>query len=285
MKIETVTVVGSGQMGSGIAQVCAVAGYETYVTDLSGAQLEKSEAGIRKRLARNVEKGRMTSQEIDGVWERLHFVQDARKAAGQSQLIIEAAIEKLDVKTEIFKMLDEAAPEEAILTSNTSSIPITTLAAATKRPPKVAGMHFMNPVPVMKLVELIAGLQTSQETLAAIREVAESVGKQVVVAQKDMPGFIVNRLLMPSINEAVWLLHEGIGSARDIDKGARLGLNHPMGPLTLADFIGLDTCLFILEVLYEGYGGDPRFRPCPLLKQMVGAGHLGRKVGRGFYEY
>jgi 3-hydroxybutyryl-CoA dehydrogenase len=284
MKIDTITVVGAGQMGAGIAQVCAVAGYKTYMSDVSAAQLQKGMATIRKFLEKDVQKGKRTPHEIEAILERLHPIDNPLTGARESQLIIEAASERLDIKQKIFAELDGVAPPEAILGTNTSSIPITTLAGGTKRPSQVVGIHFMNPVPVMRLVEVVAGLQTSEQTLETAQEVARALGKEVVVARKDFPGFIVNRMLMPFINEAVWLMHDGMGSRDDIDQGARLGLNHPMGPLELADFVGLDTCLSILEVLYEGYG-DPRFRPCPLLRQMVQAGYLGKKAGRGFYEY
>ena len=284
MKIETVTVVGAGQMGNGIAQVCAASGFTTHLCDVSQVQLEKGMATIRANLDREVKKGKRTAEEVTAILGRLHASLSPQDGAKQSQLVIEAATERMELKQKIFVDLDAAAPPEAILATNTSSIPITTLAGATKRPSQVVGIHFMNPVPVMKLVELVAGLQTSEETLAAAKEMAVTLGKEVIVSRRDFPGFIVNRMLMPFINEAVWLLHDGVGTREDIDQGAKLGLNHPMGPLTLADFIGLDTCLAILEVLQDGYG-DPRFRPCPLLRQMVQAGYLGKKSGRGFYEY
>jgi 3-hydroxybutyryl-CoA dehydrogenase len=284
MKIDTITIVGAGQMGSGIAQVCAVGGYRTFLTDVSEAQLERGIDAIHRNLDRDVHKGKRSPAEVQTILDRLQTAKSAAEPASQSQLVIEAATEKLELKQRIFAELDAAAPPEAILATNTSSIPITTLAGGTRRPRQVVGIHFMNPVPVMKLVEVVAGLQTSEETLQSAQDVARALGKEVIVARKDFPGFIVNRMLMPFINEAVWLLHDGMGSREDIDQGARLGLNHPMGPLQLADFVGLDTCLSILEVLQEGYG-DPRFRPCPLLRQMVQAGYMGRKTGRGFYEY
>jgi 3-hydroxybutyryl-CoA dehydrogenase len=284
MKIETITVVGAGQMGSGIAQVSAAAGLETHLTDVSQQQLDLGVAGIRRNLEREVQKGKRTPDEVEAIQSRLHPATSPQYGAARSQLLIEAATERLELKQRIFAELDGAAPEDAILASNTSSIPITTLAAGTRRPEQVVGIHFMNPVPVMRLIEVVAGLQTSAATLRAAQDFARTLGKEVIVAHRDFPGFLVNRMLVPFLNEAIWLLHDGMGTREDIDAGAKLGLNHPMGPLTLADFVGLDTCLAILEVLQDGYG-DPRFRPCPLLRQMVQAGYLGKKSGRGFYEY
>jgi 3-hydroxybutyryl-CoA dehydrogenase len=284
MRIDTITVVGAGQMGSGIAQVCAVAGFETHLADISRAQLDKGLETIRRSLDREAQKGKRTPHEVESILGRLRPAISPVDGAQRSQLVIEAATERLELKQKIFSELDSAAPPAAILATNTSSIPITTLAGGTRRPAQVVGLHFMNPVPVMRLVEVVAGLQTSEATLQAAQELARALGKEVIVARKDFPGFIVNRMLMPFINEAIWLLHDGMGSREDIDAGSKLGLNHPMGPLTLADFVGLDTCLSILEVLHEGYG-DPRFRPCPLLRQLVQAGYLGKKAGRGFYEY
>jgi 3-hydroxybutyryl-CoA dehydrogenase len=284
MKIDTVTVVGAGQMGSGIAQVCAAAGLETHLSDVSAEQLDKGVAGIRRNLERDVQKGKRAADEVEAILARLHPALSPSEGAAGSQLVIEAATEHMELKRQIFAALDAAAGPESILATNTSSIPITTLASGTRRPSQVVGIHFMNPVPVMRLVEVVAGLQTSEATLETACALARALGKEVIVARKDYPGFLVNRMLMPFINEAVWLLHDGMGTREDIDQGAKLGLNHPMGPLSLADFVGLDTCLAILEVLQEGYG-DPRFRPCPLLRQMVQAGYVGKKAGRGFYEY
>ncbi len=282
MKVATIMVVGAGQMGSGIAQVCAEAGYNVILNDLKDECLERGLGVIRKNLRRQVEKGRITEARKEEVLSRITkstSLEDAKEA----DLVIEAVVENLEVKTKIFSELDRIAPEHAILASNTSSLPITEIAAATNRPEKVIGMHFMNPVPVMKLVEVIRGLATADEVYQTIEDVAKSLGK-VPVEVNDFPGFISNRILLPMINEAIYALYEGVATKEAIDEVMKLGMNHPMGPLTLADFIGLDTCLSILEILHEGFGDD-KYRPCPLLRKYVKAGWLGRKTGRGFYVY
>jgi 3-hydroxybutyryl-CoA dehydrogenase len=282
MKINRVMVIGAGQMGSGIAQVCAQAGYEVVLNDLKEEFLERGLNGITKNLSRSVEKGRMTEDEKETVLRHLTKSTDLHDAK-EVDMVIEAAVENMEIKTKIFSQLDEIAPEHAILASNTSSLPITEIAAATKRPEKVIGMHFMNPVPVMKLVEIIRGLATTDEVYQAVEDMTKSLTK-VPVEVEDFPGFVSNRILMPMINEAIFTLYEGVASKEAIDEVMKLGMNHPMGPLTLADFIGLDTCLYIMETLHEGFGDD-KYRPCPLLRKYVKAGWLGRKTGRGFYSY
>ena len=280
--IKTIGVLGAGQMGAGIAHVAAVKGFNVHLADIDLAAAEKGKAGIAKRLTREVSKGRMSQEEVDATLSRLTPV-DGIAGLNSVDFVVEAVTEHEPLKLKLFKQLDEVCPAHAILASNTSSIPITRIAAVTSRPHKVVGMHFMNPVPVMKLVELIKGLATDDETFSVTETLSAAMGKTTVVA-RDMPGFIVNRILMPMINEAVTALYEGIGSRDDIDAGMKLGTNQPMGPLTLADFIGLDTCLAIMEVLYNGTS-DSKYRPCPLLRQYVDAGWLGRKSGRGFYDY
>ncbi|GLI82806.1 3-hydroxybutyryl-CoA dehydrogenase [Rossellomorea marisflavi] len=282
MSIQKVMVIGAGQMGSGIAQVCAQAGYDVTLNDLKGEFVERGLSSIEKNLARAVEKGRMSADEKDQATGRLSSSTDLHDAKGVD-LVIEAAVENMDIKNKIFAQLDEIAPEHTILATNTSSLPITEIAAATNRPQQVIGMHFMNPVPVMKLVEIIRGLATTDEVYAAIEDMTNKLHKTPVEVE-DFPGFVANRILMPMINEAVYTLYEGVASKEDIDSVMKLGMNHPMGPLTLADFIGLDTCLYIMETLHEGFGDD-KYRPCPLLRKYVKAGWLGRKTGRGFYEY
>jgi 3-hydroxybutyryl-CoA dehydrogenase len=276
---ETVCVVGAGQMGSGIAQVAAVAGYDVTLVDVAPQQLERARSGIEASLAKLVEKGRVETGAAEAALGRIETAAEPAPA----DLAIEAATENVDLKLRIFRDLDAAAGHGAVLASNTSSIPITRLAAATSRPERVVGMHFMNPVPLMPLVELIRGLETSDEAAATVRAAAERMGKTVAESH-DYPGFIANRILLPMVNEAVYCLMEGVGDRESIDTVMRLGMSHPLGPLQLADLIGLDTCLAIMEVLHEGLG-DSKYRPCPLLRSYVEAGRLGRKSGRGFYEY
>jgi len=280
--IKTVGVLGAGQMGSGIAHVAAVAGYNVVLVDISDERAEAGKAGIAKRLGRGVSKGRMSQEDADAAVARITATGDINAFAGVD-FAVEAATENVDLKLKLFAQLDGIVPAGVILATNTSSISITKIGAVTGRPTEVVGMHFMNPVPVMKLVEIIRSLETSDATLATTVALAEKLGKTCVEA-RDMPGFAVNRILMPYINEAFCALYEGIASAKDIDVAMKLGTNVPMGPLTLADFIGLDTCLAIMEVLHEGFG-DSKYRPSPLLRKYVEAGLLGRKTGRGVYDY
>jgi 3-hydroxybutyryl-CoA dehydrogenase len=275
-------VIGAGQMGSGIAQVCAMAGYNVILHDIKDEFVQKGIGNIQKNLNRQVEKGRMEESEKETILSRL-TTSVSLENASKADLVIEAVVENMDVKTQLFKMLDQFAPDHAILASNTSSLPITEIAAATERPEKVIGMHFMNPVPVMKLVEIIRGLQTSDDVYETIETVSKKLQK-VPVEVNDFPGFISNRILMPMINEAIFAVYEGVATPEAVDEIMKLGMNHPMGPLTLADFIGLDTCLYIMETLHEGFGDD-KYRPCPLLRKYVKAGWLGKKSGRGFYIY
>ncbi|HEU5139188.1 MAG TPA: 3-hydroxybutyryl-CoA dehydrogenase [Bacillales bacterium] len=282
MAIEKIMVIGAGQMGSGIAQVCAASGYEVILNDIKEDFIQRGLDSIKKRLERQVEKGRLEEADVAKTLNRLKPSADLA-AAGDVDLVIEAATENMEVKTNLFARLDELAPEHAILATNTSSLPITEIAAETKRPEQVIGMHFMNPVPVMKLVEVIRGLATSDEVYKSVEETAEALGKQPVEVN-DYPGFVSNRILMPMINEAIYTVYEGVAEPEAVDKVMKLGMNHPMGPLTLADFIGLDTCLYIMEILHEGFGDD-KYRPCPLLRKYVKAGWLGKKAGKGFYDY
>ena len=282
MQIERVGVIGAGTMGNGIAQACAVAGVDVVMVDVAQDAVDRGLATIDASLARLQKKDRITADARAAARARVHGTTGYSELA-PAHLIVEAATEKLDVKLRILREVDALAAPDAILASNTSSISITALAAVVGRPERFLGMHFFNPVPMMALVELIRGLQTSDETVATVRAFAERLGKTPIVV-RNSPGFAVNRILCPMINEAIFALQEGLASAEDIDNGMKLGCNHPIGPLALADMIGLDTMLSVMEVFYEGFN-DPKYRPAPLLKEMVAAGHLGRKTGQGFYSY
>jgi 3-hydroxybutyryl-CoA dehydrogenase len=280
--IQKIGVIGAGQMGSGIAHVCAVSGYDVKLSDISADALAKAVSNIERNLERQVSKGKISAEDKHAALERITTGTDLAMF-GDSDLVIEAATEAEETKREIFKRLVPHLSPTALIASNTSSISITRLAAVTDRPAKFIGMHFMNPVPVMQLVELIRGIATDEETYSTVKELTVKLGKKAAVAE-DFPAFIVNRILLPMINEAVYTLYEGVGSVDAIDTALKLGANHPMGPLELADFIGLDTCLAIMHVLYDGLA-DSKYRPCPLLVKYVEAGWVGRKAGRGFYDY
>jgi 3-hydroxybutyryl-CoA dehydrogenase len=282
MEIRSVGVVGAGTMGNGIAQVFATCGFAVLLTDTTDAALERARGSIRSSLDRVVRKEKLTAEQADAAYGRIQAGTQL-DALAECDLIVEAVFESFEVKRGIFERLDSICAEPVILASNTSSISITEIAATTGRPDRVIGMHFFNPVPVMKLVEIIRGASTSDATYGRVEELSKGLGKTPVEVH-DYPGFVSNRVLMPMINEAVFCLQEGVADREAIDTVMKLGMAHPMGPLTLADFIGLDVCLHIMNVLHEGLG-DPKYRPCPLLKRMVAAGHLGRKSGRGFFEY
>jgi 3-hydroxybutyryl-CoA dehydrogenase len=282
MNIQTIMVIGAGQMGSGIAQVAAASGFQVLLHDSSPEFLNRGMLAINKQLSRSVEKGKLTPEGMSEIISRIQPTEFV-ELAEQADLIIEAISENMALKVLLFHRLDGLCPPHTILATNTSSLPISEIAAVTGRPEKVIGMHFMNPVPVMPLVEVIRGLETSQEVFEVVYELSQRMGKTPVEVN-DFPGFVSNRILMPMINEAIFTVYEGVASIESVDQVMKLGMNHPMGPLELADFIGLDTCLSIMEILYDGFK-DPKYRPCPLLRKYVKAGRLGRKSGQGFYTY
>lgn len=280
--MDKIAIIGAGTMGNGIAHVCSQHDIKVTLVDIKQEFLDRAMETIKKNMGRELKKERITQEKMDASLANITTSTNLDAASG-AELVIEAATENLDIKLELFEKLDKACAPDVILATNTSSLPITKVASATNRPDKVIGMHFMNPVPMMKLVEVIRGMATSDETYKTVEEFATKLGKTPVEVN-DYPGFIANRILLPMINEAIFALFEGVGTAEAIDSVMKLGMAHPMGPLTLADFIGLDVCLAILEVMHEGFG-DPKYRPCPLLVKMVQAGYLGRKTGRGFYDY
>ncbi len=282
MSIKTIGIVGAGTMGSGIAQAGAVSGYKVIMQDISGQQIERGMSGINRSLGKLAEKGKISQENMDQALAAISTTEELNGLSG-ADVVIEAAVENIELKLEIFSHLHDICDADAILASNTSSLSLTRLAAASGRPDKVVGLHFFNPVPLMKLVEIIRALQTSDETYAAADALTRQLGK-APISVKDSPGFVVNRMLVPMINEAVFLLYEGIAGAEEIDQAMKLGANHPIGPLALADMIGIDVCYFVMEILLNEFG-DSKYRPCPLMKQMVNAGRLGRKSGKGFFDY